>query len=43
MGDSRGSRRVSLFEAHNSVMARELGQADEKNNQEIGEKNCFDN
>ena len=31
VGSLRGIRRVSLFEASNSVVARGLGQADDKN------------
>ena len=35
-GGSRGIRRVSLFEAYNSVVARVLGQADGKMNEAVG-------
>ena len=38
----RGILRVSLFEVYNTVVYRGLGQAYEKMNLAVGEKNCLD-
>ena len=41
-GVSRGIICLSLFESSNSIVARELGQSDEKINEAVGENNLLD-